>query len=510
VIQPTQTYWQQLAACARTQPRTDLRTVQRNWLFDCLRRNAGCAYGIRHNFSEIHGIEDFRQYVPLSDYPHYAPEIERIAQGEADILFAGKPVAFEVTSGSSGHSKLIPYSTASLADFSRALLPWIGGMARHHGLSGSAYWAISPATRAARYTPGGIPIGLPDAAYLGEQLAPSFAGLSAVPPEVASSSNIDEWQQQTWYWLLHCADLELISIWSPTFLLALLDALPTHSDALGKRLHAESAAGNADARQALQRLQDYLASGSCQALWPRLRLVSCWRDGASRAFFDALRKRLPHAAFQPKGLLMSEGIVTLPDEQGNPVLAAQSGFYEFIGDNGHCSLAHELEQDECYEVVMTTAGGLYRYRTGDRVQCRSYCPESSWPILDFLGRAGLCSDLVGEKLTEAFVASCLPDNAGFCLLVPQPGPAPHYVLIVDDANTPPVASNIEQALCRNPQYHYARMLGQLHALQVKPVHQPLVTWQRRMLHSGMRMGDIKLVALRPETNWLDTFNGRDS
>jgi hypothetical protein len=238
--------------------------------------------------------------------------------------------------------------------------------------------------------------------------------------------------------------------------------------------------------------------------------VSCWGDGASRAYYAELRRRLPQADFQPKGLLATEGAVTVPDADDAPVLAAHSGFFEFIGEDGNVRLAHELDEGACYEVVMTTAGGLYRYRLRDRVCCRVW--SQGWPVLDFLGRAGLVSDLVGEKLSEVFVASCLDDcqtdssaaDGGFRMLVPQSNP-PHYVLITDADAAPCSAEALEQRLLRNPQYRYARMLGQLQAVRVMPVRRPLDAYLHRMARQGMRLGDIKPVALRPETDWLATF-----
>jgi hypothetical protein len=478
--------------------RPGLQAAQEGWLLACLRRNANCAYGRAHAFERIRDAGDFRQRVPLSDAETLAPWVERMARGQADVLFSGLPVAFERTSGSSGASKLLPYSAQSLTDFSRALRPWLATLARRYRLCGSAYWSISPALRPAQCTPGGVPVGLPDAAYLGSDLMSAFIALSAVPASVGVLGDLAQWQQETWLALLRRADLALISVWSPTFLLALLDALPGHADALSARLRA---AGETDA---LRRLHDYLASNDGRFLWPRLRLVSCWGDGASRAYFAELRQRLPQAAFQPKGLLATEGVVTVPDADDAPVLAARSGFFEFIGEDGEIRLAHELDEGASYEVVMTTAGGLYRHRLGDRVRCRA--GAQGWPVLDFLGRAGLVSDLAGEKLSEAFVTDCLPADGGFRMLIPQISPAPRYVLITDARAAPCDARAVEQRLERNPQYRHARQLGQLYPLCVLPVRHPLAAYLGRMTRQGVRLGDIKPVALRPETDWLATFS----
>ena len=98
------------------------------WLERLLARNAPCDYLRRHG--QPRTLAQFRERLPLVEYEALADDIARIAQGAADRLFAGRPVAFERTGGSSGGSKLIAYSAAGLADFQRAALPWLADLAR--------------------------------------------------------------------------------------------------------------------------------------------------------------------------------------------------------------------------------------------------------------------------------------------------------------------------------------------------------------------------------------------
>jgi hypothetical protein len=157
---------------------------------------------------------------------------------------------------------------------------------------------------------------------------------------------------------------------------------------------------------------------------------------------------------------------------------------------------------------MTTSGGLYRYRTGDIVQCEGYAGDL--PVLRFLGRQGLASDIVGEKLTEQFVAACLDDLAGFRMLVPHVQGKPKYVLITDkrtNVDCDSLAVSLELRLSKNVQYGYARRIGQLDAVEVLSVEAPLKLFLERMTQSGIRLGDIKVPSLRSEANWLTTFQG---
>jgi hypothetical protein len=377
------------------------------------------------------------------------------------VLFAGRPLAYERTSGTAAGAKLIPYSAAGLADFRQALLPWLVEGARVHGVTGSVYLSISPATRPSERI-GEVPVGLADGAYLGAEAGRIIAELSAVPFDVALIADVDRWRDATLRHLARAGDLELISCWSPTFLLRLLDDL-----------------------------------GDPTVLWPRLKVVSTWASAASRPFAAELASRLPQAKLQPKGLMSTECVVTVPDSRGRPVLTAR-GFFEFLRD-GHLVLAHELERGAVYEVVATTASGLYRYRTGDLVRCEEARADGR-PVLDFLGRGTHTSDLVGEKLTEAFAQACLEDVPGFRLLTPTAA-GDGYVLAIERGRVTNV-ERVERRLCGNPQYAHARRLGQLQALRLLEVEHLFDRHVAAQLACGARLGAIKPTPLCRERSWL--------
>ncbi len=85
---------------------------------------------------------------------------------------------------------------------------------------------------------------------------------------------------------------------------------------------------------------------------------------------------------------------------------------------------------------------------------------------------------------------------------------PKYVLIINkDTDSQPEAlcTVVEKNLCKNPQYAYARLMGQLKGLSVCLVQNPLASYTNRVIKNGMRLGDIKIPALRQETDWLETF-----
>jgi GH3 auxin-responsive promoter. len=485
--------WSALASLCPKYSQQTLEERQTAWLLACLKRNSKSNFGRRHGFDSIDGVANYQRRVPLSDYEMVREAIQCITDGASDILFCECPVAFERTGGNSGGAKLIPYTAESLLDFRCALLRWLKDTIVTYRLQyGHAYWALSPATRDKKFTPAGIPIGLPDGAYFGPEGGALFARTSAVPPTLINETNVESWQLETLYWLLRCPDLVLVSIWSPSFFSSLLDALPRHSATLLVRLPHDDPA-------AAKRLRKWLNNGDTRELWPHLRLVSCWADASSRPYFDDLRQRLPHAAFQPKGLLSTEAVVTIPDSANRPLLAADSGFYEFFSDDGAAHPAWMLHANERYEVLLTTAGGLYRYRTGDCVECSGHVGEH--PVLHFVGRNERSSDLVGEKLTDAFVADCLTGIPGFRLLQAYPKSV-GYVLVHDGRYTVDLLK-IERRLSRNPQYAYARRMAQLQPLSERIVPDALTRYTTYAVQIGQRLGDVKLPSLCFNTDWLD-------
>lgn len=486
----------------------DTDAIQSQWLMNCLERNAHCSWARHYRFEQLTSVKDYQHGVPLQCYDELQETIAGMARGDQDVLFAGSPQMFELTSGSSGGSKLIPYGEHSLFDFQSALLPWLADVVDAYKLrDGSAYWSISPVTRAPGCTRGGIPVGVTDAQYLGVEAVNAFSQLSAVPFAVAGIQDVDDWKLATLYHLLRAHDLCLVSVWSPTFFQLLLDALAEQHDRLGQLLAAGGTLAGMNLTAdgaALLRLQRYTGGAGPRdttLLWPKLRLISCWGDAASDPYCNKLARQCPQSQLQRKGLLATEGVVTVPDRRGDTRLCLHSGFYEFLDQQGQALLAGEIRAGRNYEVVITTAGGLYRYRTGDMVLCTGEAAGDCGPALRFLGRANVTSDLVGEKLSETFVNACLSELEGFRVLVPLRRGQPHYTILLDreaTGSTDGITERVEQKLKDNPHYAYARRIGQLGALQAHCVDRPLEHYMDWAASRGMRLGDIKPSPLRPE------------
>lgn len=482
----------------------DPRAAQRVLLQRILAENAASGFGREHGFDAIDGLDDYRRRVPIRDYAGLEPWIDRICAGERDALTTAPVFVLEQTGGGGGARKLVPYAQGTIAAFQRGVLAWLADLCRAFpdiGL-GRAYFAISPATRQRPEPIGGLPVGLgSDAAYFGEEFAADVGAILVGDGAIAATTELEDWRQRTLHHLAAADDLTFVSVWSPTFFSMLLDAIESDPEALVRALRDGAPALPPKPERAAL-LQRSLANGglNVKTFWPRLELVSAWADASSASFARQLKARLGDVGFQPKGLLATEGIFTLPLHGSRaPMPALTSTFLEFEAPGGELLLIDQLREGDAYDLVVTTPGGFYRYRIGDRVLCIGHHREDGCavPLLRFLGRTGGVLDLVGEKLDEAFVADCLERLATFATLAPADGARPAYRLIVegDEVTARGAAAQVDEALRRNPLYADARDTGQLGDLQTVPVSGAFASYVEWRLAKGHRLGDVKVPAL---------------
>ena len=71
-------------------------------------------FGKDHDFISINNHEDFVKRVPVRDYEALKTYVERVVEGEENILWKGKPIYFAKTSGTTSGSKYIPITKESM------------------------------------------------------------------------------------------------------------------------------------------------------------------------------------------------------------------------------------------------------------------------------------------------------------------------------------------------------------------------------------------------------------
>ncbi len=479
----------------------DIAKEQKKKLFEILDRNKNCEYGKKYNFYRIKDIHEYQSIVPLTTFEDYLAPIEQIKNGEKNILTSEDILLLELTSGSASASKLIPYTESLKIEFQKGLKPWIYNLyTSYKGIKwGKSYWSVTPATTQNEYSKGGIPIGFEeDSEYFGRVEKKLFDLIFAVPGCIAKEKTIDEFYFKTVVHLLNCKNLTLISVWNPTYLILLLEYMEKNS------IKVVAWISEKDKKRALD-VSEILDSRTYNKLWKNLKVISCWCDANAEAYSEKLKLWFPSVTIQPKGLLATEGFISFPfaGEIGAR-LSIKSHFFEFlsISDN-KITLAHELQQGSEYAVIITTSGGLYRYKLNDIIKVIGF--SGVFPLIKFTGKSDKVSDLFGEKLNEIFIKNImnkLEVKPEFYMMAPE---TDRYVLYIKGKNIP---RNIDEVLRENFHYDYCRKLGQLKELRLfKLTGNPEQEYLDQCVKLGQRLGDIKPTVLHLQGSWDKVFKG---
>lgn len=417
-----------------------------------LRANKRTVYGERYGFAGIQSIADYQKKTPLTTYEDYLPYIERIRNNEQKVL-TGEPVLLlQPSSGSVAAKKLIPYTKGLKREFSAAIGRWLWDLNKNFPRLkyGQVYFSITPQAASVEGAEGFCD----DGEYIGGLLGRFIAKKFCVPGNVSAITDMDEFWAVTIDFIKRARNLRFVSIWNPTFLLIMLDK----------------------------------AKMTARELFPSLEVISCWADGNSAPYAEKLRKVFPGVYVQAKGLLATEGIMTIPIE-GLGKRLTNSHFFEFIDKTGDVRLKNQLVAGEEYEIVLTTSGGLYRYKMGDIVR---YCGNM---LFEFVGKSENVSDYFGEKLNESHVRRVIAQD-GFRLLVPNND---RYTLYTDARVD---IDAIDKALRENYHYDYCRRLGQLQKAEMVLVQNGDQQYIDNCIRFGMRLGDIKPVYLSNRQGWV--------
>ena len=492
------------AALARPQ------VAQARLLKAILAAAARTEYGRQYAITGRESYREFRERVPIVDYDDLAPWIERQTSRGGPVVTPEPPLVYEQTSGSSGRQKLIPYTRSLLASFNACFVIWAYDLlARGPRFeTGRLFLSASPAFRQERATPSGVPLGFDDdSQYLSPTIRRLLGPGFVAPPGLKAVTDPTAYRLALATALVAEARLEIISVWSPTYLLALLDFITEHREAIGRALAGgDLEAGGrrftfAPAQAARLRL---LRADPIpwDQLWPALKLLSCWTDGSSGLFVDSLSRRFPGVLLQGKGLLATEAPITIPLIYAPaPVPLVDEVFLELEDEAGCVTPLHEVDDGSVYGVILTQLGGLLRYRMHDRVVVQGRVERT--PCLRFIGRDNQVSDLVGEKVNEAFVRDALRrvfgDAEAFSFLVPVAahGGPPHYACVTDQpaGASPARASCLEAELSRAFHYRQARLLGQLAPVGLVACAAARERFEQYFLGRGLVWGDIKYTAL---------------
>ena len=408
---------------------------------------------------------------------------------EADVLL------HEPTSGSTGGTKWIPYTEQLRREFMRAVNPWMASIyLRHPGLLFCThYWSISPYTEVRQPENGPRRGFAEDREYLGGLRGRITRVLFPVAAAVAEERNPDRHRLLTARALLASRRLGIVSVWHPSAFLRLLDFMAEHAYELASGPLARA-----------------IESRDYNAVWPGLRLISCWDSAFAAADAERVRMLFPGVEVEGKGLMATEGVVSFP-WFGRRVAAITSHSLAFehvdpqTGEPvpGTAVGVAVLEAGRRYGVVLTTGNGFTDYRLGDVVECTGFVRRT--PRLEFRYRAGGVVDLHGEKMHPLFAAEVIArleeahGRSAFAILCPvERGDGYRLLWEAREGASVPSVAEVEGMLRQNYHYAHARDLGQLAAVRVELVTDGVGRWCRGR---GTAEAAVKIPPLSPKAPW---------
>lgn len=357
------------------------KDVQLSQLRSLLSRASGCEVGKRYGFAEMARMEnpygEFSRRVPLCDYEMMRSDVMRMIRGEENVLWKGKCVNYAQSSGTSGgKSKYVPVTSDSLR------------RCHYKGAADSVahYLRSNPDSRL--FSGKGMILGGSFANEL------DLSGLDKVHVGDLSATLISKINPVINLFRVPDKRTALLSDWKiklPALVAAAKDANVTNMSGVPSWF--------------LTVAKEIVKARGVQTLseaWPNLEVF--FHGGIS---FEPYRSEYalltdPEKMHYVENYNASEGFFAVQNDPSDSAMLLTIDndiFYEFIPvmDAERKPLPiWDLQEDEVYEMLITSSNGLWRYHTGDTVRVCSTAPVK----IRIAGRTKCFINAFGEELME--------------------------------------------------------------------------------------------------------------
>ena len=332
------------------------------------RENVNTTFGRKHGFDRIHNIADFRMRVPISCYDDYMEYIERISNGERNVLTA---YLTEHLSPYEGYKKLplSRWGVQTFYDYNFSAAFYIAG---NEGLI-TGGMTLNLVDNCIDTLPSGVHVGN----LLGRQLTKrdfDNSKVYVIPIDVANYVGQNDILYIQALYALSQKKLSLAICDHYTDMINLLRYIEKHWPRLANEIEQGNTYVTADAmrantiREVMER--HHIGTQLVTNLWPDLHVMMIYDVCCLTTSFELLRTycgRDVHYIFA--GINSAIGSFTMPLNIDDPqtVLIPDSVFYEFKPQESKnyndLLTLDQLELGKRYELIATTLSGLYRYKT---------------------------------------------------------------------------------------------------------------------------------------------------
>lgn len=367
--------------------------TQDSILYKLLARAAATEWGVKYSFSSVSSVKEFQERFPVSTYEDIMPYVERLRNGEANLMWPGEIKWFAKSSGTtSSKSKFIPMTRESLEECHYRAAKDILAI----------YTSLYPGTRI-------------------------FNGKSLT---LGGSHRINQFSNDSLYGDLSAILIENEPSWveiirTPKHKIALLEDFEEKLELITKTCINENVTSITGVPSwylvLIKMILSYTGKSNLLEVWPNLEVF--FHGGISfTPYREQYKKLIPGTQMHyMETYNASEGFFGIQDDPGKSdmLLMLDYGiFYEFIPAEKAASGAYEaltigeVEKGVNYAVVISTNGGLWRYMMGDTIVFTSVFPfrfTISGRTKHFINVFG--EELIVDNADKALQAACLETGA---------------------------------------------------------------------------------------------------
>lgn len=345
-------------------------------------------FGRDHWITSVKSYEEYREQIPIRDYEAFRPYIDRIKNGEENVLWPGKPLYLSKTSGTTSGIKYIPITRASMPNHinstRNALLSYINETGNSSFLNGKLIFISgSPALE----TINGIPVGR--LSGIVNHHVPSYLRRNQLP--TYPTNCIEDWETK----------VDAIVNETINEDMTLISGIPPWVQMYFDKLNAKT-------------------GKKIKEIFPDFNLFiygGVNYEPYRKKLEESIGKKVDSIELYPA----SEGFIAYQDKQNDPslLLMVNAGiFFEFIPSNEYFNTnptrisLKNVEIGINYAVIINSNAGLWGYSLGDTVKFVSINPYKilvTGRIKHFISAFG--EHIIAEEVEKALIKAAQEQHA---------------------------------------------------------------------------------------------------